>query len=346
MSTDSQDAGNVRRDQSALPWPSHPHAEPKRYDQILQTWTYAWWRSVVGIVVVVAGFVVVVPLLMLPILLIAAARQPGDWATNVENMASLEDVTPAALLYLNLSIAGAIPIVFLVVRFLHGMRPRWLGSVVPGLRWNLLLAFLGVAAVALAASVAVGAVIPGGGAGDDVGGKLNAFTPTVAWNLLIVLLTTPLQAAGEEYVFRGYLLQAVGSFVRRSWGRWLAIGATALLFALAHGAQNVPLFFDRFAFGFVAAWLAIRTGGLEAGIAMHVLNNFLAFGAALAFGSLSESITVGDVSWWNILVTLTQSGVYAGLCVLIARRLGIQTRTAPPRPAEETLVLGVAPPNL
>ena len=53
---------------------------------------------------------------------------------------------------------------------------------------------------------------------------------------------------------------------------------TALLFALAHGLQNFPLFFDRFMFGLIAAWLVIRTGGLEAGIALHVLNNFLAFG--------------------------------------------------------------------
>ena len=30
----------------------------------------------------------------------------------------------------------------------------------------------------------------------------------------------------------------------------------------------------------------ILTGGLEAGIAMHVLNNFLAFGLALAYGDM------------------------------------------------------------
>ena len=30
------------------------------------------------------------------------------------------------------------------------------------------------------------------------------------------------------------------------------------------------------------------TGGLEAGIAMHVLNNWLAFGLALAFGDMAR----------------------------------------------------------
>ena len=88
--------------------------------------------------------------------------------------------------------------------------------------------------------------------------------------------------------------------------------------------------FDRFAFGLIAGWLVIRTGGLEAGIALHILNNFLAYGFALTFGDLTESLTVSEVSWWNVPVTLTQEGVYALLVVLVARRMGLQTRTRPP----------------
>ena len=106
-----------------------------------------------------------------------------------------------------------------------------------------------------------------------------------------MLLTTPFQAAGEEYVFRGYLLQAIGSLVDRAWWKWVAIVVTALLFAWRTACRTSPLFFDRFMFGVIAGWLAIRTGGLEAGIALHVLNNYLAFGFALAFGDISESLT-------------------------------------------------------
>ena len=125
---------------------------------------------------------------------------------------------------------------------------------------------------------------------------------------LVVLLTTPLQAAGEEYLFRGYLLQAFGSLFRSTVGGDRA--CTAVLFAFAHGAQNFPLFFDRFAFGLIAGWLVTRTGGLEAGIALHILNNFLAFGLALSFGDLTSTLNVSEVSWWNIVLTLTQSVVY------------------------------------
>ena len=153
-------------------------------------------------------------------------------------------------------------------------------------------------------------------------GELSPITTTTLLFGLVVLLTTPLQAAGEEYVFRGYLLQALGAVFRN---RWVTILATALLFALAHGAQNPPLFFDRFAFGFIAAWLVIRTGGLEAAIALHVLNNFLAFSIALAFSDMTTALNPTGGTWWSLPVTLTQSLVYLGVVLWWARKRGITT---------------------
>ena len=100
-----------------------------------------------------------------------------------------------------------------------------------------------------------------------------------------------------------------------------------MLFALAHGAQSAPVFFDRFAFGLVAGVLVIGTGGLEAGIAMHVLNNWLAFGLALAFGDMGSTLNPTGGSWWTIPVTLTQSLVYLGRAMLLARRRGVGTAT-------------------
>ena len=139
-----------------------------------------------------------------------------------------------------------------------------------------------------------------------------------------MLLLTPLQAAGEEYAFRGYLTQAFGGLFRN---RWVAVVGPAVLFALAHGAQSAPVFFDRFAFGVVAGVLVIGTGGLVAGIAMHVLNNWLAFGLALAFGDMGSTLNPTGGSWWSIPVTLTQSLVYLGLALLAARRTGVRTAT-------------------
>ena len=141
--------------------------------------------------------------------------------------------------------------------------------------------------------------------------------------MLVVLLLTPLQAAGEEYAFRGYLTQAFGGLFRQP--RSAAVGRCCRRCCSRSRtvAQSAPIFFDRFAFGLVAGVLVIATGGLEAGIAMHVLNNLLAFGVALAFGDMGSALNPTGGSWWSIPVTLTQSLVYLGLALLVARRMGL-----------------------
>jgi membrane protease YdiL (CAAX protease family) len=166
------------------------------------------------------------------------------------------------------------------------------------------------------------------GQSDDVGSHANAFTSTTRDYILVIAFLTPFQAAGEEYLFRGYLTQAFGGLFHRT---WVAVLVPAFLFGLAHGlGQSVPVFFDRFAFGLVAGTLVVLTGGLEAGIAMHVLNNWLAFGLALAYGDMTSTLNPTGGSWWSIPVTLTQSLVYLGLAVLVARRMGLPAFTSGP----------------
>ena len=144
--------------------------------------------------------------------------------------------------------------------------------------------------------------------------------------MIVIVLLTPLQAAGEEYAFRGYLTQAFGGLFR---SRVAAVLLPAVLFALAHGAQDAPVFVDRLAFGIVAGILVIATGGLEAGIAMHVLNNFLAYGFALAFSDMTTALNPTGGSWWTLPTTLTQSLVYLALAIWAARRMGIATGGRP-----------------
>jgi membrane protease YdiL (CAAX protease family) len=197
--------------------------------------------------------------------------------------------------------------------------------VFPRLRWKFLLICFGLSFVALFATVVVSALLPQQAA-TSMSGQVNDFTPTLRSFLLVVLFLTPLQAAAEEYAFRGYLTQAFGGLVSSP---VVAVGAASFLFALAHGAQDPPVFLDRFAFGIVAGTLVVLTGGLEAGIAMHVLNNWLAFGIALAFGDMASTLNPTGGTWWSIPVTLTQSLVYLGLAVFVGRRMGLQTRTRP-----------------
>ena len=294
------------------------------YQEIQRGAVTSWWRVLLGIGLLAALSLVV---LQLPILLVFSViflARGENVADAMSAMLDTDHLTPTGLAYLNLALATAIPAAILATFLLHGwLKPGWLVSVLGRVRWGWLCACLGLAVVTLALTMLVGAVVPSSSNDPEVGGHLNAFTSTTKDFILVVLFLTPLQAMGEEFAFRGYLTQAIGGL----FGRVAAVVVPAVLFALAHGSQGLPVFFDRLAFGLVAGVLVIVTGGLEAGIAMHVLNNFLAYGVALAYGDMTSALNPGEGSWWDIPVTLTQSLVYLGLVWFLARKLRIATRT-------------------
>jgi uncharacterized protein len=305
--------------------PTSSHGLP--YHLILRGGWPGWWRPAVGVLALVVGMLLAAPIAWQIPFLIGFAASGEPVLASVERMLDLDNPTPLGLAYLNIVLATAIPLTWLIIRVVHGLRPRWLSSVLPRLRWRFLLVCFGLALLALVATIGVSALIPAQDTGAEISGELNRFTSTTRDFLLVVLLLTPLQAAGEEYAFRGYLAQAFGGIFGHPVP---AVVAPAVLFALAHGlGQSAPIFFDRLAFGLVAGTLVILTGGLEAGIAMHVLNNWLAFGLALAFGDMGSSLNPTGGSWWSIPVTLTQSLVYLALALFVARRMGLETRTDP-----------------
>src|SRR5690606_13115808 len=125
--------------------------------------------------------------------------------------------------------------------------------------------------------------------------------------MLVIVLLVPFQAPAEEYVFRGWLLQSVGACTLENsrWriGRalsvvfrtpWPGIFIGSALFTAGHG-YTVWATLDVVCFRAIAAWVTVRTGGLEVAIALHVFNNLLAFGFSGAVGELD--IVQGAVPW-------------------------------------------------
>lgn len=286
-----------------------------------------WWRPILGVFVLIVAFVVMVPVLIQVPFAIGFALAGRDVSDGLEEIIDFDNPTPLGLAYLNISLACAILVTWLINRVLHGLRPGWLASIAPRIRWRWLVLCFGLSVLALIATLIVSSFMPSQGEGTEMSTHLNDFTTTTRNFALVVLVLTPLQAAGEEYAFRGYLTQAFGGLFGREWA---AVLLPATLFAIAHGSQSAPIFFDRFAFGVVAGLLVVRTGGLEAGIAMHVLNNWLAFGMALAFGDMASSLNPTGGTWWSIPVTLTQSLVYLWLVLRFAGRRGLRTTTSTP----------------
>jgi uncharacterized protein len=291
------------------------------YHQLHRGGPRGWWRPVLGVVLLLIGMFVLGGAVFAAAVLLEAALAP-DFMKALED--PFDDPGPVVLAGLLGSLAILIPVAVGISWLLHGVRPGFLTSVAGRVRWGYLLSCLGLSVVALLATVVVGSRVPSG-MREELAAEPNPVDFRFFALLLVVALVTPFQAAGEEYVFRGYLTQAFGGLLPTAF----AVVGPAVLFALAHGAQSPPIFIDRLAFGLIAGVLVVLTGGLEAGIAMHVLNNWLAFGIALAFGDMSSTLNPTGGTWWSIPVTLTQSVTYLLLAWWMARRMGLANRSDP-----------------
>ena len=103
--------------------------------------------------------------------------------------------------------------------------------------------------------------------------------------------------------------------------------ASALLFALFHGTQNLPLFLDRFGFGLLAGVLVVRTGGLEAGIAAHVANNVSAFVWAGLTSTIADVKATRVIGWLDAGVDLLGFALFTAAALWLGRRMAPATTT-------------------
>lgn len=273
------------------------------------------FQSVFGILAGFAAFALLVPLTAQLVLMITHLYRGGDWQEYLARAGAYE--LPEGPASGQIGLALLIPVSILLVRFVQGVKPRWLASVQPGMRWRYLLIALVVAAVVLNGVLWLSFAakgMPQWHAGQE--GWLGF--------LLVMLITSPLQAAAEEVFFRGYLLQAIGSATGR---QWVGVAGSALLFALLHGVQNPALFAHRLAFGLIAGALVVVTGGLEAGIAAHIVNNIAAYVYAMFSTSVAELKKVTAITWADAAWDIAGFAAFAAAAWWVGTRLRLATRT-------------------
>lgn len=260
------------------------------------------------------------------LLLCAVIGDIGGYPEDQDGLADFGPVTNTAVDLL--LIASVIPFVLLAAGWI-GRRPAGTASsVAGGLRWRWLGVCLLVALPVLALSCGIVLLLPGQEVAPSGWADMEVFLPAMA--MLVVLV--PLQSAAEEYVFRGWLLQSVGAFFRSP---WCAVAPQAVLFAAAHGWGTLWGFAELVVFGLLAGGLTVRTGGLEAAIGLHAVNNLLAFGlSAAAVDGLSSEETAADATLPLVVIDLAGVALYTVAVLWCARRRPPQ-RTAPAREAAQ-----------
>jgi membrane protease YdiL (CAAX protease family) len=277
--------------------------------------SYRWWKPLVAFVVGV-GFYYALTIVYQEVVLLAVSAIGGHRAeldlikAATQNQQNASD--PLVMLFTLGSLATMLPSVILAVRILGLGTFGSLASVAGRIRWRWLARCIIPGLVYMAITVGLGYVVPASWQGpSNTTGQLTPI-PALVVSIALIVLFVPLQAAGEEFAFRGFGMQTFGS-----WFRWpiVAIVVPTVGFAFAH-SYNVWGRLDVFALGLSFAYLAWRTGGLEAGVVGHVINNVVVFILAAPFVASGQS----DGSPVGAAITVVSSGVYVLMVTRLARK--------------------------
>ena len=290
--------------------------EERPYHQFWRSPGNAAWRPIVTVLSVAVGFVVVSMFFGLLALVIDTPR-----TLDLRSIV----LTPALFLANNLSLAAVIPLsIGFAVLFLR-QPAGYLASVTGKIRWRWMFKIAALLAPIWAIEQAFMTWL--------IWDQMElAFRPHTIAMIAIILTTQVFQCAGEEYGFRGIMNRGIGGLIGHETASFLVSAVfSSLLFMVIHNAQDVWLNLFYFVFGMLASYVTWRTGGLEAAIAIHSVNNLSAM-VLLPFSDISGLFN-RSAGTGNALVLVNLAFLLLGVWVVLrfARKDALVGRTAPGR---------------
>ena len=245
------------------------------YHLLARNTEHRWWSPLAALLLgALAGFLFLVTALVL--LWCMALLPQGLPRVDVlsGDGAALRAVFDDPMFQLFSGFAALVAMVPAAVLAARAAQHRPLGSltgVTGGVRWRWL---------ARCGLVALLVFVPAFGieaAYEQATGTPNSGPGFPGWGVygriaLLAVVVVPLQSAAEEYVFRGFVFQTLTAWFRTP---WVGMVLSSVLFLLGHGYTDPLVWVQLLLMAMCACWLAVRTGGLEGGIAMHVANNVI-----------------------------------------------------------------------
>ncbi|WP_182047174.1 CPBP family intramembrane glutamic endopeptidase [Curtobacterium sp. ME26] len=299
---------------------------------------WRWWRPLVALAFLVGWYVASQVVIAVAYFVPIGASQGADGLMGLQDDLSSGALDPTDPLVLSLSLVSLVvllPGILLAVKIARvgpagilsstRFRVRW--------RWTLwcLLPTL-VIAIAMFLVQTWGMFSFDGGLGwdHDAIGQSTVSLGTLTLTIVLVLLLVPFQGAAEEYIFRGFLMQTIGSWIPlRVVGTVVAVAVSTVVFALLHipNGYNVWGILDVGSFGLVAAIIVLRTGGMEATVLQHAFNNIMIFVLqAPGWSKVDLDSSNGTMIGW--LITLGTSLAFWGMVEVLASWRGLDRRFA------------------
>lgn len=287
------------------------------YQQGLRGTRGAIWRGALALLLLlVGGFAAVLGFGM-------AALAFDSWRGNLVPGSGTPPMTPAMLAATLLAMATLTPLSAGIQRLLYGQGVGSLSSVIGRFRWQLLrrLAMVVVPVMALYVGVfSFFAPTP------TRTGSLDVSLTVVL--LLICVVVMPLQAAGEEFGFRGLISRVIGSWIA---GQKTALAVSTIiastLFMFAHGAGDPWLNVYYFCFGVTLSLVTYFTGGLEGAVLLHATNNVVASVVGCFVSDFSQAFNrSAGVGGPFMLIQIVMIALIGAGTAIAARRMGAATR--------------------
>jgi membrane protease YdiL (CAAX protease family) len=325
---------------------------PLPYHRLLRALPgYRWWKPLLALLITAVLWLIFTSIVVLIGVIIAVAQgriafDTVQGATNglLKLFGVVDAGDPLSVSIGLIGVATLLPATLLGYLIVGLRPPTVLRSVQFRFRWRWLgFSLLPALVITVVATLLQFFVLP-----LFLGGP-SVVAPTVPLGsflicALIVLIVTPLQAAAEEFAFRGLITQMFGGWLRSA---PLVIVLSAIPFAAAHtqylgdGGSLTWATADVALFALVAGFVTWRTGGIESSIALHAVNNTLAFLALASSlgGTTSTSTNAGGDPLpllLSFLVSVVTIVPYAIWIDRAAKRRGIQNRLVPVAAATPT----------
>lgn len=311
--------------QVELQWQQTPELE---YHQLFRgAKKYRWYKPLLALILGVVYYVTFNLMFSLPVFLILGATGAGFSSDVLLDLALPDTQNPLSIFVALTSIVLIIPAVWLAM-LSTGLTPlgrSW--SVALRIRWSWMWRTIVPVIVSMVVMNVFGVAFemvlnPDSLATSTEVTGVEIDVQLALISMLLVLVLVPFQATAEELVFRGTLMQVLGAWLggirglspvaRFARGPWLPILVTSFIFGSLH-IYDLWGFLAVMAMGISTAYVTWRTGGLEAAIVLHVLNNIVAFGfLSLGVGGetgqtesaggpgslLGQVIGLALFSWW------------------------------------------------
>lgn len=141
---------------------------------------------------------------------------------------------------------------------------------------------------------------------DLMMGRLRPFEFTI-FTLILTIILVPLQCVAEEYVFRGLIMQTLGSWIKVP---IIAVIIQTLIFTWLH-PYNLLGQISIFIMGLIYGLAAYYFKGLEVSSAMHILNNLSsALMLGIGFGIIQTNVNMLDFTVTTLSSLLALAVLY------------------------------------